>query len=44
MNRGDMKLIDLLGDHVNKLLALPPFSEWEVTRSTEEDLTDGQGA
>ena len=33
-----MSLADYLGAHVNELLAMPPFSGWDATRSTEEDL------
>jgi hypothetical protein len=33
-----LKLINYLGADVSELLAIPPFSGWEVTRSTEEDL------
>jgi len=35
-----MKLADYLGAHVSDLLAIPPFSGWEVTRSVEEDLPE----
>ena len=31
-------LVDYLGGHVSALLALPPFSAWEVTKSIEEDI------
>jgi hypothetical protein len=31
-------LRDYLGGHVNKLLAILPFSEWDVKRATEEEL------
>lgn len=31
-------LTDYLGADVSELLKIPPFSRWEVTKSTEEDL------
>jgi hypothetical protein len=40
MNGGLMSLADYLGAHVNELLAMPPFSGWDATRSTEEDLPE----
>ena len=33
-----MRLAAYLGAHVSDLLGIPPFSGWEVTRSTEADL------
>lgn len=35
-----MDLARYLGAHVNELLAMAPFSGWEATRSTEEDLPE----
>lgn len=33
-----MNVGNYLGRHVSELLAVPPFAQWEVARSTEEDL------
>ncbi len=34
----DIKLTQYLGADVNSLLRIPPFSGWDVTKSTEQDL------
>ena len=36
--KDSMTLADCLGAKMSELLAMPPFSEWKVTRSTEADL------
>lgn len=40
MIRGLLGLAGYLGAHVSDLLALPPFSSWNVRRSTEDDLPE----